>query len=258
MSGWSVASNVTFEARGIGTSEAVRGKKRVWYGSRLETILFWPFLGLGCAPMGGPTIEPLSVAELAGLAEVAFADATAVPIETLVAAAGAEGAVLILNRFGEPRTATRIAAIVLSLVRRRACGRCCGRTGRAICAVLALASLSTSLGATAGKGSGAHNICAEHGSCTRLLAALTGLIQHRLKRPHGHPQKPADPDRRDVAARSGVIGPIAAQSEIFLPGRGDTHRKRSFFAHKAFLLIQVSRCIFAPIPGDSFVPLICQ
>src|SRR6266516_2283299 len=48
------------------------------------------------------------------------------------------------------------------------CGRCCGR---AIGAVLALASLSTSLGATAGRGSGAHNICAGHDSCARLLAA---------------------------------------------------------------------------------------
>src|SRR5262249_13861057 len=42
---------------------------------------------------------------------------------------------------------------------------------RVIDAVLALASLSTSLGATAGRGSGAHNICAGHGSCARLLAA---------------------------------------------------------------------------------------
>jgi len=37
--------------------------------------------------------------------------------------------------------------------------------------VLALASLSTSLGATAWRGSGAHNICAGHGSSARLLAA---------------------------------------------------------------------------------------
>src|SRR5215475_7746646 len=104
---------------------------------------------------------------------------------------------------------------------------------RVIDAVLALASLSTLLGTTAGRGSGAHNICAGHGSCASLLAALTGLIQHRLKRPHGHPQKPADPDRRDVAARSGVIGPIAAQSEIFLPGRGDRKRKQGFFTHNS-------------------------
>src|SRR5262249_53739905 len=115
MASWSVASNVTFEARRMGTSEVVRAKKRVWDGSRLETILFWPFLGLGCAPTGGPTIEPLSVAELAGLAEVAFADATAVPIETLVAAASAEGAVLILNRFGKPRPALEIAAVMARL-----------------------------------------------------------------------------------------------------------------------------------------------
>src|SRR5215472_14917374 len=50
-------------------------------------------------------------------------------------------------------------------------GRCRGAAGRAIDAVLALASLSTLLGATAGRGSGAHNICAGHGSCARLLAA---------------------------------------------------------------------------------------
>src|SRR5262245_15420615 len=42
---------------------------------------------------------------------------------------------------------------------------------RVIDAVLALASLSTWLGTTAGRGSGAHNICAGHGSCARLLAA---------------------------------------------------------------------------------------
>src|SRR5262249_391999 len=88
-----------------------------------------------------------------------------------MAAGRAESMVRVLDRFGKPRTATQIAAIVLSLVRRRACGRCCGRAGRAIGAVLALASLSTSLGATVGKGSGAHNICAGHGSSARLLAA---------------------------------------------------------------------------------------
>src|SRR5215468_1066028 len=49
--------------------------------------------------------------------------------------------------------------------------RCHGGAGRAIGAVLALASLSTSVGATAWRGSGAHNICAGHGSCARLLAA---------------------------------------------------------------------------------------
>src|SRR5215510_12927002 len=42
---------------------------------------------------------------------------------------------------------------------------------RVIDAVLALATLSTSLGTTPGRGSGAHNICAGHGSCARLLAA---------------------------------------------------------------------------------------
>ena len=46
-----------------------------------------------------------------------------------------------------------------------------GAESRAIGEVLAFASLSTSLGATAGRGSGVHNICAEHGSCARLLAA---------------------------------------------------------------------------------------
>jgi hypothetical protein len=52
-----------------------------------------------------------------------------------------------------------------------ACGRCYGRAGRAIGAVRALASLSTPLGTTAGRGSGARNICAGHSLCTRLLAA---------------------------------------------------------------------------------------
>src|SRR5262245_57751407 len=80
---------------------------------------------------------------------------------------------------------------------------------------------------------GAHAILMRHGSRTLRFAALTGLIQHRLERPHGHPQKPADLDRGEVAARSGVIGPIAAQSEIFLPGGGDRKRKQGFFAHNA-------------------------
>src|SRR5262249_25801557 len=42
---------------------------------------------------------------------------------------------------------------------------------RVIDAVLALASLSTLLGTTAGRGSCAHNIWAAHGGCARLLAA---------------------------------------------------------------------------------------
>jgi hypothetical protein len=49
--------------------------------------------------------------------------------------------------------------------------RCRGAAGRVIGAMLALASLSTSLGATAWRGGGAHNIDAGHGSCARLLAA---------------------------------------------------------------------------------------
>src|SRR5262249_23306637 len=54
---------------------------------------------------------------------------------------------------------------------RGAARRCRGGAGRAMNTALALASLSTSLGATAGRGSGAYNICAGHGSCARLLAA---------------------------------------------------------------------------------------
>src|SRR5262245_63324239 len=73
---------------------------------------------------------------------------------------------LALDRYRELHPAVRIAAVVTGF----ACGRCYGRAGRAIGAVLALASLSTSLGATAGRGSGARNICAGHGLCTRLLA----------------------------------------------------------------------------------------
>src|SRR5262249_22633194 len=63
--------------------------------------------------------------------------------------------------------------------------RSCGRAGRAIDAVLALASLSTSLGATAWRGSGAHNICAGHGSCARLLAAA-GTKLGEARRPSVH------------------------------------------------------------------------
>src|SRR5262249_51332896 len=90
---------------------------------------------------------------------------------------------------------------------------------------LGLATVATVIGARA--------ILMRHGSCALRFAALTGLIQHRFERPHGHPQKPADPDRGEVAARSGVIGPIAAQSEIFLPGRGDRKRKQGFFTHNS-------------------------
>jgi hypothetical protein len=61
-------------------------------------------------------------------------------------------------------------AAVRAYARWQGCGAC-GWAGRAIRDVLALASLSTSSGATVGRGSGAHNICAGHGSCARLLAA---------------------------------------------------------------------------------------
>src|SRR5262249_12498940 len=54
---------------------------------------------------------------------------------------------------------------------RGAARRCRGGAGRAMNTALALASLSTLLGTTAGRGRGAQNICAGHGSCARLLAA---------------------------------------------------------------------------------------
>jgi hypothetical protein len=90
-----------------------------------------------------------------------------------------------------------------------------GGAGRAIDTVLALASLSTLLGlATVATVRGARAILMRHGSRTLRFAALTGFIQHRLKRPHGHPQKLADPDRGDVASRSGVIGSVSRQSKV--------------------------------------------
>src|SRR5262249_9525436 len=52
-------------------------------------------------------------------------------------------------------------------------------------------------------------------------------------------QLPADLDDRKFAALSGVIGPVAAQSEIFLPGRGDRSVSRDSSLIIAFLLIQV-------------------
>ena len=70
----------------------------------------------------------------------------------------------------EPEDAALVDGVFRPATATSACGRCYGRAGRAIGDVLALASLSTSLGATAGRGSGAHNICAGHGSCARLLA----------------------------------------------------------------------------------------
>src|SRR5262249_23194843 len=58
-------------------------------------------------------------------------------------------------------------------------GLCCGRAGRAIDAVLALASLSTSLGTTAGRGSGAHNIVrgmAHALACSRPTVLSSGRL----------------------------------------------------------------------------------
>src|SRR5262249_55517020 len=61
--------------------------------------------------------------------------------------------------------------------------------------------------------------CRIGGRSRRSYRRLTCAVEHLFQRPHGDAQQPADPDRGEVAARSGVIGPIAAPSAIFLPGR---------------------------------------
>src|SRR5262249_36023935 len=83
-------------------------------------------------------------------------------VEGAMAAPAAECLAHVLDRRRQLRPGIEIAAVM---------GRCRGGAGRAIDAVLALASLSTSLGTTAWRGSGAHNICVGHGSCARLLVA---------------------------------------------------------------------------------------
>src|SRR5438270_457144 len=64
-----------------------------------------------------------------------------------------------------------------------------------------------------------------HRSCRWLAYAL----QHPFKRPHGHPQQPADPDRGELTARGGVIGSVAGQAEILLAGLWDRKCKRGIF-----------------------------
>jgi hypothetical protein len=107
---WSVVRGADFEAHFIGTSDVARAKGWGSYGSRPEIILFRPFPMFGCAPTRGPAIEPTSITALAGLAEVALADAAAVPIETLVAAATAECVMLDLDRRRQLHAAARITA----------------------------------------------------------------------------------------------------------------------------------------------------
>lgn len=91
--GWWVALDAEFSARGMGTSKLRLRKTDPLPAS----VLLGPLFGLSPAVGGRATIHPRCIAAFTGLAEVAFADATAVPIETLVATASAEGAVLILD-----------------------------------------------------------------------------------------------------------------------------------------------------------------
>src|SRR5215831_5465793 len=94
MASWSVARGAEFKARRMGTSE-LRLRKT---GPQPTRVLFGPPFGFPPAVGRWSAIEPPGIAPLTGLAEIALADATAVPIETLVAAASAECAVFVLDR----------------------------------------------------------------------------------------------------------------------------------------------------------------
>src|SRR5215475_1359696 len=57
--------------------------------------------------------------------------------------------------------------------------------------------------------------CRIGGRSRRSCRRLAGAIEHRFQRPNWDAQQPAYFDGRNLAARSGVIGPVAGQSEIF-------------------------------------------
>src|SRR5262245_38052090 len=107
---------------------------------------------------------------------------------------------------------------------------------RVIDAVLALSSLSTSLGATAGRGSGAHNICAGHGSCARLLAAAGPQLGQGRRPDLGigaqDERLAAELDRAQPPGAYFLIRPLSAETiglTEFVDGEstGQTRRCRS-------------------------------
>src|SRR5262249_3164915 len=111
LAGGSVAFDADFKARRMGTSE-LRLRKT---GPQPTRVFFGPLFGFPPAVGRWSAIEPPGIAPLAGLAEIALADATAVPVKALVAATCAERAMLALDRCRELQPATRVAAAMAYL-----------------------------------------------------------------------------------------------------------------------------------------------
>src|SRR5262245_64836031 len=89
-----VARDAKFKARRMGTSE-LRLRKT---GPQPTRVLFGPPFGFPPAVGRCSAIEPPGIAPLTGLAEIALADATAVPVKSLVTATCAERLAHILDR----------------------------------------------------------------------------------------------------------------------------------------------------------------
>src|SRR5262249_46082912 len=109
----SVGPIATFEARGMGISCVRRGKT----GPEAISVLGGPLSGFGLAAPGRSAVEPAGVTAPALLTQVAVAHAALVQVETLEAAAAAEGVVMIVDRLRQLGPASEIAAVVPRLVR---------------------------------------------------------------------------------------------------------------------------------------------
>jgi hypothetical protein len=64
-----------------------------------------------------------------------------------------------------------------------------------------------------------------NGDLRRRLAR--GAIEHAFKRPHGNTLQSADLDHGDFSAGCGVVGGVAAETEIKPSGLRDGNRQRS-------------------------------
>jgi hypothetical protein len=139
MARWSVGQIARFEARKMGLGEALvykRASTPLLRGFVARIVVSTgKFAILRCAA-AMPALEPLA---LALAPHWFFADQATRPIETLETSSRAERAMLVFDRRRQFRPAARVAAVVTGF----GSGRCCGRVGRAISAVLAAASLST-------------------------------------------------------------------------------------------------------------------
>jgi hypothetical protein len=90
----------------MGTSE-LRLRKT---GPQPTRVLFGPLFGFPPAVSRRSAIEPSSIATLAGFAEIALTNATAISVKALVAATRAERVMLVLNRGRQLHATAEVAA----------------------------------------------------------------------------------------------------------------------------------------------------